>query len=270
MHPDLQARIRIVQSPANRWVKLLRAAVRRPPALGEPGALLALEGPLLLAEALRSGWQPAAVFCRRGGSFPSLAKLPGSCAILVLPPALFDEAVGTEAPQSVAALAPAPPSPEPTPPRDALLLVLARLQDPGNVGTLLRSAEAFGAHGVLLLGGTASPWNGKALRASAGSAFRLPLRAFSGPDAAAAWLRAHGVRSFAAVASGGLAPAQLALAQAKALWIGNEGGGLSAAEIKACDARVTLPMPGPVESLNAAIAGSLLLYEAAHGRAATP
>jgi TrmH family RNA methyltransferase len=146
-----------------------------------------------------------------------------------------------------------------------MILVLAGLQDPGNVGTLLRSAEAFAASGVLLLPGTASPWNPKALRASAGSAFRVPAIAASETEALDL-LAKHHVSAIAAVARAGTPIDTAPLAKACALLIGNEGAGLSDSLLAAATHRVTIPMPGNVESLNAAIAGSLLLYEAARQR----
>ncbi len=261
MHSGPQARTRIVQSPANRWVKALRRALTHPPALAEAGAPLALEGTHLLSEAIASKLIPSAVFVCEG--FALGQELPPETELLMLPPVLFRATVSTEAPQPVAALLPAPVhsfADAQTP----LLLVLARLQDPGNVGTLLRSAEAFGATGAVLLSGTATPWSGKALRASAGSALRLPLHGAPNAEEAAALLRARGIRSHAAVPRGGGLPS---LRGPSAIWIGNEGAGLSPAELAVCDERITLPMSGRAESLNAAVAGSLLLYEAARSRA---
>ena len=289
MHAALQARTRIVQSPANRWVKALRAALLRPPALaaapGVEAPLLALEGFHLVGEALRSGLAPAALFLRAGEEASTLDtlqdtlgdeglreafQLPQATELLALAPSLFASLMQTAAPQAIAALVPVPQSSAADLVSGAapLVLVLAALQDPGNTGTLLRSAEAFGATAALLLAGTATPWSSKSLRASAGSALRLPLLAMRDAREAAALLRSHSIRSYAAVASGGCAPADAPLHQPAALWIGNEGAGLSAAELAACDARITLPMPGAVESLNAAVAGSLLLYEASRRRAA--
>ncbi len=291
MPPALGARTRIVQSSANRWVKALRAASAHPPPLGRRGdaaaPLLALEGFHLVSAAFCAGLTPAAVFLREGseGEAPAaleeaVAAQTGSRGVgigrvveetewIVLPQALFASLLATETPQGIAALVPAPPSrfEEITNARQPLVLVLAGLQDPGNVGTLLRSAEAFGASGALLLPGTATPWNGKCLRASAGAALRLPLAAVESAQAAAALLRGHGVRSLAAVPAGGSAPGELNLREAVALWIGNEGAGLGPAELAACDGRVSLAMPGATESLNAAVAGSVLLYEAARQRA---
>ncbi len=269
MHPETQARIRIVQSSANRWVKALRGAIQRPPVLFERGAPVALEGPLLLAEALQSGITPAAVFLRAGEEAAFATDLPQSSELLALPPALFASVTETESPQGVAALFFSPLPPPTKFPPNALLLVLAGIQDPGNLGTLLRSAEAFGAHGAILIQGTATPWSGKALRASAGSALRLPLHHSHSAGHASEWLGSQHVHSYAAVPSGGEPPFALPLAGSTALWIGNEGAGLSPAQLDACDARIMLPMPGPVESLNAAVAGSLLLYEAARQRAAS-
>jgi len=151
-----------------------------------------------------------------------------------------------------------------------IYLILEDLQDPGNVGTLLRSAEAFGATGAILLSGTATPWSSKSLRASAGSALRLPLVAMRHAGEAALLLRRHGIRSYAAVPSGGSAVQKAPLEHATALWIGNEGAGLSEKELLVCDGRLTLSMAGPTESLNAAVAGSLLLYEASQRRALAP
>ncbi len=295
MLPALQPRIRIVQSPSNQWAKALRHAVTHPPALAAPSAeprLAALEGPHLVAEALAAGIAPRVLFLSQAAfdtgaletesgaatqlaAFMSVhardaASLLAETEILALPSALFRTLVGTEAPQPLAALVPVPQaSPTDLFATDSpLLLILCSLQDPGNLGTLLRSALAFGATGAVLLTGTASPWSGKALRASAGAALRLPLLAMRDAGQLARQLRTHGIRSYAAVPSGGLPVAEHPLAGPSALWIGNEGAGLSEAELAACDARITLPMAAASESLNAAVAGSLLLYEAARQRAA--
>ena len=148
-----------------------------------------------------------------------------------------------------------------------LILIAAGVQDPGNMGTLVRSAEAFGAAGVLATAGTVSTWNQKALRASAGSVFRVPVVAVTTEEMAG--LKARGVRLLAAVSDGeGVMEAgEIDFRGACAVMIGNEGGGLAAEWMEMCDARVTIPCPGPVESLNAAVAGSLLLYEASRQRA---
>jgi len=156
--------------------------------------------------------------------------------------------------------------------RPPLILIAAGLQDPGNLGTLLRSAEAFGATAVLTTPGTVSGWNQKALRASAGSIFRMPLAAITPADIPR--LKSRGLRLFAAVADDPDHPTSTSvsttdLTQPCALMIGNEGAGLSDDWLQLADARITIPTPGRVESLNAAIAGSLLLYEASRQRCAS-
>jgi TrmH family RNA methyltransferase len=254
-------------------VKELRVALSRPGA-----GLIGLEGVHLVQEALRSGIEMRTIFVRAGSEAVldlldqgRLARVP---EILSVPEEVLRGAVTTEAPQAIAALAVAPVF---TLERlfvsglTPLLVVLAGVQDPGNVGTVLRSAEAFGAHGVLALPGTASVWNAKSLRASMGSAFRLPVVAVRAEEAFE-MLRARGVLSLAAVApghAGARAPGSIDLCAAVALWIGNEGSGLASEVVAACEAAVTIPCPGAVESLNAAIAASVLLYDASRQRAHT-
>jgi TrmH family RNA methyltransferase len=135
------------------------------------------------------------------------------------------------------------------------------LQDPGNLGTILRSAEAFGADGVISLPGTVSAWNPKAVRASAGSVFRLPLLAASIEECFTC-LREAGVKVFATAVHGAQPAHVVDLAGPVALLIGNEGNGVSDPVAYEAAAAITIPCPGPVESLNAAVAASVLLYEA--------
>jgi RNA methyltransferase, TrmH family len=266
--------IRIVQSKQNSRLKELRSALSRP---GRNNAgIVALEGTHLLAEALNSGVKLQTVFIAHGyESLLSEIGLHDSVEILALPQELLNSAVSTETPQPVAALAqprnwkwpdllaPSPNSPDP------LIVVLAALQDPGNFGTILRSAEAFGATGAICLPGTVSRWNPKALRASAGSAFRLPVLAVTA-DKCFQQLRDSGIRILAAMAHQAHPLAEHDLATPVAIFIGAEGSGLSPELAAQCDARITIPCPGPVESLNAAVAASVLLYEAARQRAAQP
>ncbi len=255
---------RRIESRQNPRAKELRAALAHG---GRTDAgLIAIEGEHLLEEAVRSGLHIATLFLRDDRTRPAMIEAD---EVFLLPTAVFEGLSATETPQGIAALV-APPAMTPAAVFDhpaPLVLVLVALQDPGNVGTLIRSAEAFAATGVLLLPGTASPWNPKALRASAGSAFRVPLLS-AAEDGALALLRSHRVATFAAVARAGVAPSAARLDSPAALLIGNEGAGLPASLIAAADHRITLPMPGRVESLNAAIAGSLLLYECARQRSA--
>jgi TrmH family RNA methyltransferase len=255
-------RTRLIASRQNPRVKELRAALARTGRT--PDGLIAIEGEHLITEAQRSRLRFATIFLRDGDTPPR--NLPADAEQLLLPPDVFASAVATEQPQGIAALVHPPAFTAESLFRDVpLILVLAGLQDPGNVGTLLRSAEAFAATGALLLPGTSSPWNPKALRASAGSAFRVPAIAAT-EDEALKLLAKHHVLAAATVARGGTPADAAPLTRPCALLIGNEGAGLSDKLIAAAQHRITIPMPGQIESLNAAIAGSLLLYEAARQR----
>lgn len=264
----------VVTSRANPRVKQLRAAFTGNARLS--GGLVAIEGEHLLEEALRSGLPLKTIFLSERIDPPKW--LPRGIEVLYLADDAFSSAVDTQHPQGVAAML-IPPRwtmdsalPENRRGPAPLVLIAEGLQDPGNLGTLIRSAEAFGATAVLTTPGTVSEWNQKALRASAGSVFRVPVVAATHADIAA--LKSRGLRLFAAVAEDAASKSILAVADADlnqpcALMIGNEGAGLTAELLQIADAHITIPMPGRVESLNAAIAGSLLLYEAARQRAAS-
>jgi TrmH family RNA methyltransferase len=257
---------RIVQSRQNARVKELRAAFAR--SARTPPGLLAIEGARLLQEAIASHLQLATVFVQIGSEalLDSLG-IPEDTEVLALPPQVFASAVNTESPQGIAALVHPPAftldqvlgGPQP------LLLIAAGVQDPGNLGTIIRSAEAFGATGYVTLPGTVSADNQKTLRASAGSIFRLPGVAVC-EDHLFHELKQRKIRTLAAVASQGDSLARQDFTRPSALIIGSEGSGIAEEILRRADARVTIPMPGAVESLNAAIAASILLYEAARQR----
>jgi RNA methyltransferase, TrmH family len=251
---------RRVESRQNGRVKELRAALAR----GARTPHVAIEGLHLVQEAVKSGLKLHTVFVRSGNEALLQQLAVGDADVLVVAEEVFLSATMTEHPQGIAALLEAPQFTAQEMLRgNPLVVVAAGLQDPGNLGTLVRSAEAFGATGMMLLPGTVSLWNAKTLRASSGSAFRLPVVALAAHEAFAA-LRAQGVRILAAVARDGDSEADLS--GPSALLVGNEGAGLPDAWIAEADARVTIPLPGAVESLNAAIAGSLLLYDAMRQR----
>jgi len=265
--------VRSGQSKQSARLEQLRRALAHPlrERDREGRALAGIEGPNLLEEALRAGLRIECVFVAQGAErlLEPIALAPET-QILLLPRDMLDSALATETPQPVAALIEPPDwtwahvvggqrKSEP------LILVLAALQDPGNLGTILRSAEAFGADGILCLPGTVSAWNPKAVRASAGSVFRLPLLMVS-ERACFDRLREAGVKIFAATAHGAQPADLVDLAGAVALLIGNEGNGVPKDLAAMADGAITIPCPGPVESLNAAVAATVLLYEASRQR----
>ena len=261
----------LITSRTNPRAKQLRAAFAGSARLadGLVAPLVAIEGENLIREAIRSGITLHTIFLSERAGTPSW--LPRNIETLYLADAIFASAVDTQSPQGIAALV-EPPQWQlesvlnKSSAHSPLLLIAAGLQDPGNLGTLIRSAEAFAATVVLTTPGTVSPWNQKALRASAGSVFRVPVISIATNDLTS--LKSRGIRLLAAVApEANSSPTSLPdLTQPTALMIGNEGNGLTADLLALADARISIPTPGPVESLNAAIAGSLLLYEASRQR----
>ena len=252
----------VISSRANARVKQLRGAFGGQARLS--GGMVAIEGEHLLEEALRSGMVFKTVFVAEGREVPSI--VPHGVELLRLTDEVFGSVVETQSPQGVAALLVPPVRRMDDVLRGVpLVLIAAGLQDPGNLGTLVRSAEAFGATGVVTTPGTVSAWNQKALRASVGSLFRVPVVSATADEVAG--LKRRGVRLLAAVGAGNAVAAQnVDFRGGCAVMIGNEGAGLGSEWIAMADELVTIPCPGPVESLNAAVAGSLLLYEASRQR----
>jgi TrmH family RNA methyltransferase len=261
--------VRIVQSKQNARLKELRRALTFP---GREGRGLAgIEGPNLIEEALKAGLFIPSVFAAQGYEhlLEPLPLLPET-EILLMKRELLDSALVTESPQPVAALVELPdwtwahiltPGHNPTP----LVVVLAGIQDPGNLGTIMRSAEAFGADGVIALPGTVCGWNPKAIRASAGSMFRLPLINAGVPECFTN-LREAGIRILTTTARAAEPVDLVDLTIPVALVFGSEGSGVPESIATLADEPVTISCPGAVESLNAAVAASVMLYEASRQR----
>ncbi len=264
-------RLRLVESRQNARVKELRRAFAEaaPNQQGE----VAVEGMHLIEETIRSGLRLTTVFfseSARERVHKLLPQLSLHTEALLLPDSAFASAVPTETPQGVAALVRV----KTTSLKDvlkaepALLVITADLQDPGNLGTIARSAEAFGVTGLLLGERTVSPWNWKALRASAGSLFRLPTVKVE-LGTALPQIKARGVRVFATSSHKGTAISNADLRGPMAFVIGNEGAGVPKNVLAQADETVMIPQTSSVESLNAGIAASILLYEAARQRNAS-
>ncbi len=255
-----------ITSKSNARVKALRASFSGK--ASQPGELVGLEGEHLIAEALRSGLTLETLFLREGSESvlnrPALNGLEAH-STLTLSRDVFASAVETASPQGIAAtlLIPAlrPPAPQP----QSISLILESLQDPGNLGTLIRSAEAFGTQQIFLTPDTVNPWNPKVVRASAGSVFRMPITRAPLTEIATQ-LTQQGTILYAAVAQPGnsLSLFETVFAPHTAILIGNEGAGLSNETLALAEVHVRIPCA--VESLNAAIAGSTLLYEALRQR----
>jgi RNA methyltransferase, TrmH family len=277
--PGASIRLRRVEGRHNPLIKQLRQAFSRGE-LTDSGDC-PIEGLRIVEEAIRSGLRFSAVFFRESSEDRVDRLLPQIGAhveTLLLPERLFDSIVPSESPQGVAALV-----------RlrefdlDDLIervqlgpiAVLAGVQDPGNLGTIMRSAEAFGGAGVILAEGTVSPFNSKAVRASAGSLFRFPIvhgHATSQTAIKAAnvleRLRAQHVRLIATSSHKGTPLNQADFSPPAAIFLGNEGAGLPRELIARVDEVISIPHQPQVESLNAGVAASIVLYEAARRRQA--
>lgn len=255
-----------ITSRTNAKVKALRAAFDGK--ASKPGEVVAIEGATLIGEAVRSGVRLETVFVRQGSEAVLGSLGLSGVPVVVLSQDVFASAVDTSSPQGVAAMMAIPRIRNRYDGREqGTTLVLEAIQDPGNVGTMLRAAEAFGASQVIVTGETANAWGPKALRASAGSVFRVPVMRMS-LEEIAAWAAKKHVRVYAAVAQakGAVACVDADLARICAVIIGNEGAGLSDAALKIADERVHIPCI--TESLNAAAAAATLLYEAMRQRIA--
>jgi RNA methyltransferase, TrmH family len=265
---DFDDRLRRVNSRQNARVKDLRRAFAGA-APNEQGEV-AIEGMHLVEEAIRSGLRPSVVFFSESSSERAHKLMPQLSAHtepLLLPDDVFASAVPSETPQGIAAIVKPKVftlddvfSPPP-----ALLVVTAGLQDPGNLGTIARSAEAFGVTGILLGERTVSPWNWKSVRASAGSLFRVPTLKIELARTLVD-IKSRGVRVLATSSRKGTPIVDADLHRPVALLIGNEGAGIAKDLLAQADDVIAIPHSPRVESLNAGAAASIILYETARQR----
>jgi RNA methyltransferase, TrmH family len=263
----LPERLRRVEGRHNSLVKELRGAFAHGELTQE--GYCAIEGLRIIEEAIRSGLRLRAVFfseSARNKTERLLPQIGAQVETLMLPDKLFVGAVPSESPQGVAALVRLRDSSmESILMRPGPLLTIAGLQDPGNLGTILRSAEAFEAGGVLLGEGTVSALNPKVVRASAGSVFRVPAVRVK-LSAIIPELRERGFRLIATSSHKGVVLNEADLSGQNAFFIGSEGAGIGRELLAQMDEVVAIPHSEKVDSLNAGVAASIVLYEAARRR----
>lgn len=258
-----------ITSPKNQLIQHLRELGQHAGARRENG-LAVLEGVRLIEEALAAGVQVRQFLYtaelaqrERGAELVQRLEAGGAEAYLTSQAAL-ERAADTQSPQGIVAAFALPrwstadlgPGP---------VLVCDGIADPGNLGTIARSAEALGSGGLCLVGG-ADPWAPKVLRSAMGALFRLPVVQADAPDDLIRSLAAAGRRVLVAAAADGPPLWQAELTGSLALVVGSEARGASAAARAGAHGTVHIPMPGEAESLNAAMAASLLLYEALRQR----
>jgi RNA methyltransferase, TrmH family len=263
-------KIRQVVSPSNPVLKVFRRALLD--GTTRQG-WLGMEGPLLLEEALNAR-ETAAVQCvlvSQGATtkFQALlARLPSETELVGVSDSMFEHIAATQTPQGVAALV------EIRPPdfdailsrRGVILLIACGVQDPGNMGTITRSGQALGASALITLRETVSPFNPKAVRASAGAVLRLPILRNQEASQLFARLRRAHVRVVAADRHSRSRLAEADLKGSVAFLIGREASGLPPEVARAADIVLSIPIRPETDSVNAATAAGILLYEAARQR----
>jgi TrmH family RNA methyltransferase len=254
-----------ITSGANAGVRRARGLLQKKGRDAEDAFLV--EGLILIEDAARAGARIERVFLRGPGPYgiieTALRKLPVSGGrdfeLLSLAEDLFDGLSDTVTPKDAIAVVKKPRRPAEE--RGDALLVLDRLQDPGNVGALIRTAGALDMDGVLIVKGTADPFSPKVCRAAAGALLRVPVYEAGGPEDVQAELAANGYRVVVLDARGAVPCWEADLAGRVALVVGNEGGGVASGLAGAADVTVRIPMAEGAESLNAAAAAGMVMYE---------
>ena len=260
--------MRRIASRQNPVVSRYRAAAR-----GEADGLVLLDGVHLVIEALaaRVVLQEAAVaaeYANDAAGREMIERLERAGVAVVFATAPVMSALSpVRSTSPVVALARRPSDDDVFAGTPPCVVVAVDIQDPGNLGAILRVAEAAGATGAIVAGVSADPFGWKALRGSMGSALRLPVRWDKrAVDAVVRDARGAGCRIVASAPRGGRSLFEANVTAPVAILIGGEGSGLPAAVVDAADERVTIPMQAPVESLNAAVTAALVLYEARRPR----
>lgn len=252
-------------SKANPHIKYVRRLARR--RYRDKEGRFLLEGVRLVAEALHCGWPVEMLIYTPAvnGRAMTLVDSARERGIQLLPVAekLLAELADTSTPQGVLAVVQKPGyTLERILAREPSLVVLVDgVQDPGNLGTIIRSADAAGADGVILFPGTVDLYNPKTIRATMGSLFHLPVTTVRDGQEVLARLSTAGLQLVAGTPGATIPLPRLDLTRPTVLVVGNEGAGLSSLLLSAAGHLVGIPMPGRAESLNVAAAASIMLYE---------
>jgi len=254
-----------VHNPHVQWVRRLQAHSKD---RREQHACV-VEGVRLAVEALEAGWKGHQVFFASPLDPRGEAVVEGYAAtgspVEEVSPAVMEAISETDTPQGLLVvveqrLLPLPASP-------TFLLILDGLRDPGNLGTVLRTAAAAGVQGLILAPGCADAWSGKVLRAGMGAHFRLPIHAMGWPELRSVLKgRSGGLMVYLADAGRGIAHTEADFTSPLALIVGGEALGAGSEAMAMADETVHIPMPGGSESLNAAVAASILLFEVVRQR----
>lgn len=259
-----------IESPDNGRLKLVRK-LRSKKGRSAEGKFVA-EGINLVREILDRGIAADFILVSEGYDYSTIEKAAGSIPVGIVPSLLFDRLTDADSGAGVLAVLDMPERSGGTLsghaeaaavlPESGNILVLDRLQDPGNIGTMIRTAVAAGYSMIIAVKGTADIYSPKVLRATAGMIFEMPVVYMQSTEEAVQLIKASGRRLAVTVPSGGAPYYKEDLRSGLALVIGNEGNGISDEMLRYADLRITLPMKGGIESLNAAVSAAILMYEA--------
>jgi RNA methyltransferase, TrmH family len=256
----------VIHSADNSTVKFVRSLRQRKSR--EVERVFVVEGARLFEDALTLGVRPLFVLLRKdqASRILELNDLAGSnLEFRILEQRLFDSLADTTTPQGVLAVFPIPTAELPAVERP-IVVVVDRMSDPGNLGTLLRVSVGAGANAVFLTEGTVDPYNPKVVRAGMGAQFRIPILGLDGNSLA--WIELKCSQRVLADASGGTEYSNLDWTSSTALLLGPETGGFSEEIERMSTTRAKIPLENSLESLNAAVAGAVMLFEASRQRRA--
>lgn len=249
-----------ITSRANPLVARLRKLNSKRSARREEGVFCG-EGPKLLTEALKWGAELESVVYAEGAALP---ELPAGVRLVEVPESLLTAVADTETPQGIVFTCKGKSLVLPDRLAGQRYLVLDGVQDPGNVGTIWRTADAFGADGLILCPGCADPWSPKTVRATMGAVFRMPVYETTLEELADR-LAAAGIPLYATALRDDTADVRRVPLDRAAVIIGSEGRGVSGTALRLCAKTIKIPMTARCESLNAAAAAGVVLWEMARG-----
>lgn len=260
--------VKYIASRENKLYKLAKALEQT--AQRRKKGLYKLEGPNLIEEAILSGADIHSLIVCAGceEKYSEHLKMDNAA---VMDPGLFKDISDTVTSSGIAAIAVRKECSEEEfiehAGPGACILVMDRLQDPGNIGTLIRTADAAGYSGIITIKGTGDIFSPKTVRAAAGSIFRVPVIQMEDAGAAISFLKKAGKKIACTDVNAGAPYYDAGLDADAAVIIGNEGNGVSEEFLSRCDIRINIPMEGSTESLNAAVAAGILMYERIRCRA---
>ncbi len=236
--------------------------------------LYILEGPNMISEALENSGKARFIFLRAESTSDEAREIADNAdaqglAVYEVSDSVYTKVSQTETPQGILAVLEKPQHSRESflgNCADKNLIVIDRVQDPGNIGTLLRTAEAAGMGGAVVIKGSGDPFSPKAVRAASGATERFPIIFIESPNDCLALLKANGKKVFATAMAGSTVYYKADLKKNAAIVVSNEGNGASQEILDGADEIISIPMEGKTESLNVAVASGIIMFESRRQR----